>query len=63
MTDNTLLEHHAALFKADAGSHSGQTFLVVDANGIAGYQAGEDFVIRLEKNGHLDGLDIANFLI
>ncbi len=40
--------HHAVLFTADAGGHAGQTFLVVDGNNSAGYQAGEDFVIRLQ---------------
>jgi Ca2+-binding RTX toxin-like protein len=53
--------HDAALFTADGGSYSGQTFLVVDAHGQAGYQTGEDFVIHLQKTGHLAGLDIANF--
>jgi hypothetical protein len=38
---------HAVLFTADKGELSGQTFLVVDANGQAGYQAGEDYVIHL----------------
>ncbi|MEA3061168.1 MAG: large repetitive protein, partial [Sphingomonadales bacterium] len=38
---------HAVLFTADQGELSGQTFLVVDANGQAGYQAGEDYVIHL----------------
>jgi hypothetical protein len=38
---------HAILFTADQGELSGQTFLVVDANGQAGYQAGEDYVIHL----------------
>jgi hypothetical protein len=39
--------HHAVLFTADAGSLSGDTFLIVDANGTAGYQAAEDLVIQL----------------
>jgi hypothetical protein len=38
---------HAILFTPDQGELSGQTFLVVDANGQAGYQAGEDYVIHL----------------
>ena len=37
----------AALFTANAGSLSGHVFAVIDANGIAGYQAGQDFVIEL----------------
>jgi Ca2+-binding RTX toxin-like protein len=39
--------HHAVLFKPNAGTLSGQTFLVVDLNGVAGYQSGHDLVIRL----------------
>jgi hypothetical protein len=38
---------HAVLFTADQGDLAGQAFLVVDANGQAGYQAGEDYVIHL----------------
>jgi hypothetical protein len=38
---------HAVLFTASAGSLAGDTFLVVDLNGTAGYQANSDLVIRL----------------
>jgi serralysin len=41
--------HHALLFAANAGTLSGQTFLVVDQNGTAGYQAGHDLVIHLDS--------------
>lgn len=37
----------AVLFTPDAGDLAGTVFLVVDANGEAGYQAGEDLVIAL----------------
>ena len=37
----------AALFTASTGDLSGQLFAVIDVNGIDGYQAGEDLVIRL----------------
>jgi Ca2+-binding RTX toxin-like protein len=37
---------HALFFTPDSGQLAGQTFLVVDANGEAGYQAGVDFVIH-----------------
>ncbi|HTQ15407.1 MAG TPA: bluetail domain-containing putative surface protein [Rhizomicrobium sp.] len=37
--------HHAMLFTANAGTLSGHTFLVIDENGTAGYQAGADLVI------------------
>ncbi|HEV2562729.1 MAG TPA: bluetail domain-containing putative surface protein, partial [Rhizomicrobium sp.] len=38
---------HAILFTPNSGTLSGQTFLIVDANGMAGYQAGQDLVIHL----------------
>jgi hypothetical protein len=40
---------HAAWFTPDAGDLAGKTFLVVDANGQAGYQPGEDFVFEMAE--------------
>jgi hypothetical protein len=37
----------AAWFAPDAGDLAGQIFLVVDGNGVAGYQEGEDFVFGI----------------
>jgi hypothetical protein len=45
--DGVLGAGQAALFTATGGTLSGHVFAVVDANGIAGYQAGADFVIEL----------------
>jgi Ca2+-binding RTX toxin-like protein len=56
-----LLAHHAVLFTPDAGSHAGQTFLVIDANAHAGYQAGADYVIRLEHADNIGQLSTASF--
>jgi Ca2+-binding RTX toxin-like protein len=39
--------HQAAWFAPDAGDLAGKIFLIVDANGIAGYQPGEDYVIAV----------------
>ena len=39
--------HQAALFTATGGDMAGRIFLVVDADGIAGYQAGSDYVIEM----------------
>ena len=39
----------AAWFTPDAGDLAGKTFLVVDANGKAGYQAGEDYVFLMSE--------------
>jgi serralysin len=37
----------AAYFTATSGDMAGRHFLVVDANGVAGYQAGDDYVIEM----------------
>jgi hypothetical protein len=50
-----LLVHHAAL--ATIGSHA---FLVVEANGVAGYQAGQDLVIKVD--GMTGALNTGNFI-
>jgi Ca2+-binding RTX toxin-like protein len=52
---------HAVLFTPDSGSLAGTVFLVVDANGIAGYQTNADYVIRLDGGVALDALDTGNF--
>jgi hypothetical protein len=36
------------LFTGSSGSHSGETFLIVDADGDGSYQADHDFVIHLQ---------------
>lgn len=51
---------HAVVYAPNAGDLAGKIFLVVDANGIAGYQAGEDYVFALpatplaDLSGHTD---------
>lgn len=39
--------NHAVLFTASSGTLTGDHFLIVDGNGIAGYQAGQDYVFLL----------------
>ncbi len=51
---------HAVLFTPDTGSLATHTFLVVDANGAAGYQAGADFVFDV-TGGSLGGLAAGDF--
>jgi hypothetical protein len=51
--------HHAVLFTPDSGSLSGQTFLIVDTNGTAGYQAGADLVI--DVTGAIGTLTVGSF--
>ncbi|HEY1631432.1 MAG TPA: calcium-binding protein [Rhizomicrobium sp.] len=58
---STLAANHAVLFMPNSGTLAGQTFLIVDQNGAAGYQAGADLVIDLRNATHLDQLAAANF--
>lgn len=53
---------HAVLFTASAGSLAGHTFLVVDANGMAGYQTGADYVMELAAAQNLGNLHASNFI-
>ena len=50
------------LFRASAGDLSGDTFLIVDFNAVAGYQAGQDYVIRLDAGQNLGALSVADFV-
>ena len=52
----------ALFFTPDSGELAGKAFLVVDANGKAGYQAGEDFVIHFDSAPPAD-LSGAAFLV
>jgi Ca2+-binding RTX toxin-like protein len=55
-----LAAHHAVLFTADSGTLSGHTFMIVDENGVAGYQAGADLVI--DVTGAAGTLATGNFI-
>ena len=58
-----LAGHHAVLFTPSSGAFSDKTFLVVDANGVAGYQAGADLVILLGGNSvNFETLTDLNFV-
>jgi Ca2+-binding RTX toxin-like protein len=54
-------EDHAVLFKVTAGDYDGKTFLIVDLNGDAGYQANKDLVVLLQGPVNLNSLDTADF--
>lgn len=49
--------HHALLYTLT----NGNIYLVVDANGVAGYQAGEDLVMRLDSASHLADFGMSTF--
>jgi hypothetical protein len=36
-------------------------FVIVDGNGVAGYQADEDLVVRLDGAKHVGDFDLGNF--
>ena len=52
--------NHAVLFTASAGTLAGQTFLIADLNGTAGYQANADLVVHL--TGATGTLATTNFV-
>ena len=51
----------AVLFTPNAGNQVGHTFLVIDENGTAGYQAGQDLVIELTSATNLSQFSLADF--
>ena len=58
-----LAAHHAVLYTPNAGVPGGSKFLIVDANGVAGYQAAADLVILLGANSiNLGSLTAADFV-
>jgi len=56
-----LKAHHAVLVTPSAGTYAGQEFLVIDTNGVAGYQAGADLVIKLASPSNLSILNSGTF--
>jgi Ca2+-binding RTX toxin-like protein len=53
---------HAVLFTPTLGGLAGHTFLIIDANGVAGYQAGQDYVIELVGATNLSHLVTGDFV-
>jgi Ca2+-binding RTX toxin-like protein len=56
-----LLASHATVFTVSQGNFNNQTFLVVDGNGVSGYQAGADYVFRLDQATNLNQLSASSF--
>lgn len=52
--------HHAVLFTTAGGDYNGHTFLIIDANGTTGYQAG-DIVVDITGAVHLANLTTSSF--
>ena len=56
-----LKAHHAVLVTPNGGTYAGQQFLVIDTNGVAGYQAGADLVIKLTSPLNILSLNSGTF--
>ncbi|HTQ15242.1 MAG TPA: VCBS domain-containing protein [Rhizomicrobium sp.] len=56
-----LAAHDAVLFTADSGKLAGHTFLIVDLNGVAGYQGGQDLVIEVTGGTNFASLSTSTF--
>jgi hypothetical protein len=56
-----LSAHGAVLFTPTNGGLAGNTFLIIDENGTAGYQAGQDLVIELTHGVNLSSFSLSNF--
>jgi hypothetical protein len=52
----------AVLFSPNSGNLAGHAFLVVDMNGIAGYQAASDMVVELTGATNLSQFGMADFI-
>ncbi|MCW5734438.1 MAG: hypothetical protein KIS73_09940 [Enhydrobacter sp.] len=62
VTADRLAASHAMLFKPNAGTLAGDFYLIVDANGAAGYQGGQDYVLHLEAHANVSALSTATFI-
>lgn len=60
--DAHLGAHHAVVFTPDSGTYAGDTLLIIDANGLDGYQAGQDIVVLLDTPANVAGIDIGDFM-
>jgi Ca2+-binding RTX toxin-like protein len=54
---NQLGAHDAVLFDPSSGNLKGQLFIIIDQNGVAGYQAGQDLVIDITGATNLSHLE------
>ncbi|HXL98869.1 MAG TPA: bluetail domain-containing putative surface protein, partial [Rhizomicrobium sp.] len=61
LTAARLPAHDALLYTAKTGNLAGHVFLIVDGNGVAGYQTGSDLVIELSGALHTGSISTANF--
>jgi hypothetical protein len=57
-----LQAHHAILFKPIAGDLAGHRFLIVDADGAAGYVSGADYIFDITGAANLASLGLSDFI-
>ena len=57
-----LAAHHAVEFTPSSGPYAGDLFLIIDQNGVAGYQGGQDLVIELTSPGNITHLGTSDFI-
>jgi hypothetical protein len=62
LSATVLPAHDALLYTAKTGNLAGHVFLIVDGNGVAGYQSGADLVIELQGALHTASISAANFI-
>ena len=62
ITGAKLGAHDAVLFDPNRGDLHNHIYLIVDMNGVAGYQAGQDLVIDVTDAQHLSSLTAGNFV-
>lgn len=52
---------HAMLYQPGTGDFAGVLFAIIDRNGLAGYQDGEDYVMRLDNALNVGAADLTDF--
>jgi len=62
ITGAQLGAHDAVVFDPNHGDLHNHLFLIVDMNGVAGYQAGQDLVIDITGASNIGSLTTANFM-
>ena len=62
VTASDLAAHYAVEFTPSSGSYAGVHFLIIDQNGVAGYQANADLVIELSSPGNIAHLSTSDFI-
>jgi Ca2+-binding RTX toxin-like protein len=62
INSSTLAANHAVLFTPDSGSNAGDLYIIVDANGVAGFQRGQDYVIEIDHGHHMNALSAGDFI-